>query len=122
MAKKFQDLSEQAAKYRELSLQIKELEQLASPLKIQLLQYAASIDQPSLNIGEITVEKRITKKVIFDEDKLTPDWLYRFGENGGRCFLKIGIDRKVYGNIACGELVEELGGVITKTPTFAIRI
>ena len=119
---KFKDLTEEAAKYKALVLQIKELEQQATPLKKQLLQYAAVINQSSIGIGDLTIERRTTEKVLFDDSKLTPDWLYLWDENGGRCFLKIGIDRKCYGTIALGEMMEELGGVVTSSHTFAVRL
>jgi len=119
---KFNDLTVEAAKYRELALKIKELEQQAMPLKKQLLKYAETINQPLLSIGELTIEKRITEKVTFDENKFTPKLFSRWLKAGGACFLKIGIDRKCYGNTELGEMIEEIGGVISKSSTFAIRV
>ena len=119
---KFKNLTEQAAKYQEIMQQIKSLEEQVAPLKKQLLTYAKELNQAILSVGDLTIERRTTEKIVFDEEKLTPDWLYRLGENSGRCFLKIGIDRKIFGNIACGELVEELGGSVAKSNTFAIRV
>ena len=57
-----QSYEQSAASYKELMLQIKDLEKQAAPHKKALTDYAKSIGVLSLEIGGVTLEKRVTPK------------------------------------------------------------
>jgi len=120
--KKKDELTESANKYQELVMQIKEFEKQANPLKKKLTDYAKEMGLDTLNIGKITIEKRTSEKLVFEQDKCTPDWLYRFREEGGGEFLKIAIDKKAFDESNLQSLVCEVGGDVVESVTYAIRV
>lgn len=69
-----------AADYRAAMLQIKELEKSIAPQKKALTEYAKSMNVPSLRVGELSIEKRITMKAVIDSERVTPVALSSLGQ------------------------------------------
>lgn len=114
------ELKEIAEKYKDISLQIKELEKVASPLKKQLTDYAKRMGlEKSLEIGGLTIECRTGEKVVFQGEKITPDWLYRAQNAGIRLEYKISIPDAGTG---IGNLLDEIGYSSFVSKNYAIRL
>ncbi|MDR0872533.1 MAG: hypothetical protein LBN27_03565 [Prevotellaceae bacterium] len=117
--KEAQDLTQAAAKYKEIVLQIKDLEKTATPLKKSLLAEAAKLELDTLAIGAVTIEKRVSKKEIIDQTAITPDWLYRAQQAG----LDECLDIKVKNADSLpSDLWEEVHYSTYSTTTYAVRI
>lgn len=121
-----QSIEQIAADYKAVMLQIKELEKKAAPGKKTLTDYARSIGVLSLEVGGVTLEKRVTPKGTIDPDQVTPDWLYRMQDNGFARMLSLGIDYKA---VQAGlpdnqleDLLTEVGFAEKETATYTIRI
>ena len=121
-----QSLEQMAADYKATMLQIKELEKKAAPHKKALTEYAKSIGVLSLEIGGVTLEKRVTPKGTIDADQVTPDWLYRMQRDGFSAMLSLGIDYKAVQAGLPDNILEdylaEVGFTEKETSTYAIRI
>lgn len=121
-----QSIEQMAADYKALMLQIKELEKKAAPHKKALTEYAKGIGVLSLEIGGVTLEKRVTPKGMIDPSQVTPDWLYRMQRDGFAGMLSLGIDYKaVQAGLPDNQLEDylaEVGFTEKETSTYAIRI
>lgn len=87
-------MAETASSYAELMRQVKELEKQAAPFKAAITEFAKKADVVSLDLGEVTIEKRITEKGAFDKEKVSPDWLWRMQKDGFYHIVGIGLDNK----------------------------
>lgn len=121
-----QSYEQMAADYKAIMLQVKELEKKAAPHKKALTEYAKSIGVLSLEIGGVTLEKRVTPKGTIDQDQVTPDWLYRMQRDGFSDMLSVGIDYKA---VQAGlpdnileEYLAEVGFTEKESTTYAIRL
>ncbi|MBD9165880.1 MAG: hypothetical protein EGQ00_02345 [Parabacteroides johnsonii] len=121
-----QSIEQVAADYKALMLQIKELEKKAAPNKKALTEYAKGIGVLSLEIGGVTLEKRVTPKGTIDPGQVTPDWLYRMQRDGFAGMLSLGIDYKAVQAGLPDNILEdylaEVGFTEKETSTYAIRI
>lgn len=121
-----QSIEQMAADYKAVMLQIKELEKKAAPNKKALTEYAKNVGVLSLEIGGVTLEKRVTPKGAIDPDQVTPDWLYRMQRDGFTGMLSLGIDYKaVQAGLPDNQLEDylaEVGFTEKETTTYAIRI
>jgi hypothetical protein len=113
-------LEEIAAKYKELALQMKELDKQAAPLKKQLTDYAKKLGLvDNLEIGGLTIERRVTEKATIDRTLITPDWLYRLQQAGSFDL----IDVQAKGRFeAVPELLQEIDYKTTEVVAYAIRV
>ena len=115
-----------AADYKAIMLQVKELEKKAAPHKKALTEYAKSIGMLSLEIGGVTLEKRVTPKGTIDQDQVTPDWLYRMQRDGFSDMLSVGIDYKAVQAGLPDNILEdylaEVGFTEKESTTYAIRL
>lgn len=115
-----------AADYKAVMLQIKELEKKAAPNKKMLTDYAKSIGVLSLEVGGVTLEKRVIPKGTIDQDQVTPDWLYRMQRDGFSDMLTLGIDYKAVRSGLPDNTLEdylaEVGFNEKETTTYAIRL
>lgn len=121
-----QSYEQMAAEYKEAMLQIKELEKKVAPHKKALTDYAKSTGVLSLEIGGVTLEKRVTPKGTIDQDQVTPDWLYRMQRDGFAGMLSLGIDYKAVQNGLPDNILEdylsEVGFAEKESTTYAIRL
>lgn len=121
-----QSYEQMAADYKAIMLQIKELEKKAAPHKKVLTEYAKSIGVLSLEIGGVTLEKRVTPKGTIDQDQITPDWLYRMQRDGFSDMLSLGIDYKAVQAGLPDNILEdylaEVGFTEKESITYAIRL
>lgn len=117
--KEAQSLVEVAERYRELTLAQKELEKFAAPLKKLLLEEAAKLAVISLNIGDVTIERRVSKKELIDQTAITPDWLYRAQQAGLDECLNITV--KAADKLP-SDLWEEVHYSAHNVTTYAIRV
>lgn len=121
-----QSIEQMAADYKAIMLQIKELEKKAAPGKKALTDYAKSVGVLSLEIGGVTLEKRVTPKGTIDPDQVTPDWLYRMQRDSFAGMLSLGIDYKAVQAGLPNDLLEdyltEVGFTEKESTTYAIRI
>lgn len=121
-----QSIEQIAADYKDVMLQIKVLEKKAAPGKKALTDYAKSIGVLSLELGGVTLEKRVTPKGTIDADQVTPDWLYRMQRDGFSGMLSLGVDYKAVQAGLPDEQLEdylaEVGFTEKETVAYAIRI
>lgn len=121
-----QSIEQMATDYKEIMLQIKDLEKKAAPHKKALTEYAKSIGVLSLEIGGVTLEKRVTPKGAIDQDQVTPDWLYRMQRDGFASMLSLGIDYKAVQAGLPDNILEdylaEVGFTEKESTTYAIRL
>lgn len=121
-----QSFEQMAADYKDIMLQVKELEKKAAPHKKALTEYAKSIGVLSLVIGGVTLEKRVTPKGTIDQDQVTPDWLYRMQRDGFAGMLSLGIDYKAVQAGLPDNILEdylaEVGFNEKESTTYAIRL
>ncbi|WP_455627242.1 hypothetical protein [Parabacteroides johnsonii] len=121
-----QSFEQMAADYKAIMLQIKELEKRAAPKKKSLTEYAKSIGVLSLELGGVTLEKRITPKGTIDPNLVTPDWLYRMQHDGFSNMLSLGVDYKaVQAGLPDNRLEDyltEVGFTEKESVTYAIRL
>lgn len=121
-----QSIEQMATDYKEIMLQIKDLEKKAAPHKKALTEYAKSIGVLSLEIGGVTLEKRVTPKGAIDQDQVTPDWLYRMQRDGFADMLSLGIDYKAVQAGLPDNILEDYLAEVSFTEkestTYAIRL
>ena len=121
-----QSIEQMATDYKEIMLQIKDLEKKAAPHKKALTEYAKNIGVLSLEIGGVTWEKRVTPKGTIDQDQVTPDWLYRMQRDGFAGMLSLGINYKAVQAGLPDNILEdylaEVGFNEKETTTYAIRL
>lgn len=112
-----------AAKYRELSLRLKELEAQAAPMKKALTEYAREVGLPTIDLGDVMVDRRNTSSFSFDREAVSPDWLYRLQQAGLMPALKLGIDeKKLTGCEECACLMREISLAETVKSTYVVRL
>lgn len=115
------DLRELASEYKELALRSKALDDLMKPLKSQIID--AINDQHlegNVDLGAILVVRssRVTQKM--DDRAITPDWLYRYQEAGGRFSAKLDT---AHADIAeLGSLLDEIDYEEKETPTYTFKL
>lgn len=121
-----QSYEQMAADYKAIILRIKDLEKKAAPHKKALTEYAKSIGVLSLEIGGVTLEKRVTPKGTINPSQVTPDWLYRMQRDGFSDMLSLGIDYKaVQAGLPDNTLEDylaEVGFTEKESTTYAIRL
>ena len=124
--RQIESIEQMASKYREIMLEVKELEKKADPFKKAILEHAKSIGVASINLGCLSIEKRTSLKYQIDEDRITPDWLYRLQSSGFADVLSISLDNKIIKNKkqddALCELLNEVDFQEKETFNYAIRI
>lgn len=121
-----QSYEQMAADYKAIMLRIKDLEKKAAPHKKALTEYAKSIGVLSLEIGGVTLEKRVTPKGTINPSQVTPDWLYRMQRDGFSEMLSLGIDYKAVQAGLPDNILEdylaEVGFTEKESTTYAIRL
>lgn len=121
-----QSIEQMAADYKAIMLQVKELEKKAAPHKKALAEYAKSIGVLSVEIGGVTLEKRVTPKGTINSSQVTPDWLYRMQRDGFSDMLSLGIDYKAVQAGLPDNILEdylaEVGFTEKESTTYAIRL
>lgn len=114
-------LSETADKYYETAVSIKELEAELKPLRDALVEAASArgVDG-SMQIGPVLISAttRTTQKV--DQGGVTPDWLYRFRQAGGRVTVKIELPEEDSERLA--GLLDEVGYSESKTKGYTLKL
>ena len=117
------DLAQKAAKYKVIMLQIKELEKEASPFKKELTEYAKSVGvEESIEIGGVTVERRVSVRNSIDNRKVTPDWLYRWQQVGYTNMLDISVNKQASILPEYDELLTEVDYEEKESISYAVRI
>lgn len=115
------DLRELAAEYKELALRSKALDDLMKPLKNQIIDAINGQHlEGNVDLGAILVVRstRVTQKM--DDRAITPDWLYRYQEAGGRFSAKLDT---AYADIAeLGSLLDEIDYEEKETPTYTFKL
>lgn len=122
-----ESIEQAAVMYREKMLAIKALEKEAAPYKKVLLDHAKELAVDSIEIAQVTLERRITPKGDIASEMVTPDWLYRMQRDGYSTLLKLGIDYKgvqasVSGDERLVSYLNEAGFTEKESVTYAVRI
>ncbi len=122
--RKQDELQEAAAEYRNLMLQIKELEKKAVPVKKALTDYAKGINLMTLDLGAVTLERRSSLKSSLNRSAVTPDWLWRMQRDGFFGAVGISIDSRKLPpeDAAASSYLAEVGYEEKESFTYAIRL
>ena len=117
-------LEKAANEFRKLSVKKKKLEEEMEPFR-KILIDAAKNTGCVLNLSSAVVEKRIKKKVLFNREEITPQWIQNMRKEKLFDMVKIDIDRKAVDKSTSEKLVEylsEIGYSIDEVPEYSIRI
>lgn len=115
------DLRELASEYKELALRIKALEDLQKPLKSQILDAINKQNlEGNVDLGAVLVVRSSRVTQDLNSAAITPDWLYRFQECGGRISAKLDTKDAAYGNLDA--LLDEVNYSERVTPTFTFKL
>ena len=121
-----ESIDQVAADYRSYMMQIKELEKKVAPAKKLLTDFAKTSNVPSLSVGGLTIEQRVTPKATISQDQVTTDWLDNMTDAGFGGLVTINVDYKgVQAQLPNDELEELLAEVDfeeKETITYAIRL
>jgi len=111
-----------AKSYCQLQNKVKELNELITPLKEDLLRYAKTIGITNpIEIDNLTIERRVTNKTKIDSKKVTADWLDRALLEGFK--LNITIDELPIGTTDTRQrLLKDVDFEEKTTTVYAIRV
>lgn len=101
-------MSQTAAELADLLDQQKLIEDAIKPLKDELVAYARNANlAETLDLGTIKIIPSDKKKETIDVHLVTPDWLFRFRQAGGRFDFKPKLDKADGSHF--DELLREIG-------------
>lgn len=116
-------LLEVAGKYYELSVMMKQLEAEIAPLKRVLADYARETCLPTVEVGNVVVDRKMRTTAKMDRSAVTPDWLWRWQQAGLNDALKLGIDpSRLPEDGSARDLLGEIGYEETQSRTYAVRL
>lgn len=116
-----QTLSDLAFRYRELALEVKGLEAEIKPIKDAIVsECRAQGITGTLDLDAILVvsQTRTTQKI--DQNAVTPDWLYRFQNAGGKMTAKLDVSPEQFDKMT--DLLSEVSFSETATQAYTLKL
>lgn len=110
-----------ALRYRELALQVKDLEAEIKPIKDAIVsECRAQGITGTLDLDAILVvsQTRTTQKI--DQNAVTPDWLYRFQNAGGKMTAKLDVSPEQFDKMT--DLLSEVSFAETATQGYTLKL
>ena len=117
-------LEQAAVAYREKMQAIKALEKEAAPLKEMLLNHARALGVDSVELGGLTLERRVTKGGVINPERIDPTWIDCMQMGGYFGLLKISVNAKEVdpSDRVLAELLCDAGYREKENITYAVRI
>lgn len=110
-----------AKSYCMLQARVKELNELITPIKNDLVRYANAIGiTKTIEIGNLTIERRLSSKTTINTEKVTADWLDRALMEGIK--INYTIEKLPELNDKLNQLLNEVDCSTKATTVYAIRV